>query len=124
MTKEQATSLIETYKKAWITQDPELILSMFTPDATFNDPSESAAVGHEGIRQYWTSKVVEGQKDISFTLKNVWVDGNTVVAEWDASFVDTVRNLKISLSSVGIFTVAGDKFCASREYYKSTKTAL
>lgn len=63
MTKEVAITLLNTYGKAWTTQDPDLILTIFTPDATYNDTSEPKNFGHEGIRAYWISKVVSGKFD-------------------------------------------------------------
>src|SRR6185312_12880353 len=114
MTKEAATVLLNIYGKAWITRDPDLILSIFTPDATYNDPREKENQGHEGIRNYWKTKVVNGQKDIRFELLNTWMDGDTVIAEWRAEFTDTIRNLGIDMTEVAIFTVRGDKFSGLR----------
>lgn len=124
MTKQQATELINIYGRAWEARDSELIITIFTPDATYDDPKELKNHGHEGIREYWISKVVGEQKDIKFKLLNVWVDGETVIAEWDADFIDTKRNLHISLQEVAIFGVRDDKFSSLREYYKSLKTPL
>ena len=124
MTKQEAQKLLNIYGEAWEKQDPNLILTIFTPDATYDDPHEPKNSGHEGIRAYWMSKVVEGQKDIHFTLLNTWIDGDAVIAEWEADFVDTKRNLKIEMSEVAIFTVEGDKFKSLREYYKTIKTSL
>ena len=124
MTREHLTKLIEVYGKAWETRDPDLILTIFTPDATYNDPREPENRGHEGIRAYWVNKVVGEQKDIHFKLLNVWTDGDTVLAEWDADFIDTKRNLKIEMREVAIFGVRDGKFSSLREYYKSVKTPL
>ena len=124
MTYEQAKDLLTTYGEAWINRDPDLILSIFTPDATYNDPRELENQGHGGIRAYWVSKVVGGQKDIKLKLLNIWIDDETVIAEWEAEFIDTKRNLKIKMTEVAIFTVKENKFASLREYYKSTKTPL
>lgn len=124
MDKEQAASLFNTYGKAWVTRDPDLILTIFTPDATYNDPKEPENRGHDGIRAYWVHKVVGQQKDIRFTLLHVWIDGETVIAEWDARFVDTERNVLIEMREVAICTVKDGKFDSLREYYKSSKTPL
>lgn len=124
MTKERAHELLNIYAKAWVTRDPELILTIFTPDATYNDPREALNQGHKGIHDYWVNKVVNGQKDIIFKLRNLWIDGDTVVVEWEAQFIDTIRSLRVSLEEVAIFTVKGDIFGGLREYYKSVKTPL
>lgn len=124
MTKEKAVELLGVYGKAWETRDPDLIITIFTPDAIYNNPKEPENHGHEGIRAYWTSKVIGEQKNIHFQLRNVWIDGDSVIAEWDAKFTDTKRNLYIKINEVAIFTVQDDKFSSLREYYKSEKTPL
>ena len=126
MTKEKARELINTYGEAWVKQDPELILTVFTPDATYDDPNEPKNFGYGGIRAYWISKVLGEQKDINFKLQNVWIDegGEKVIAEWEAEFTDVVRNLRIHMFEVAIFDALGDKFSSLRKYYKTTKTAL
>ena len=124
MIKAKALELIEIYGRAWVTRDPDLIISIFTEDATYNDPREPENIGREAIRAYWISKVVGEQTDISFNLKNLWVDGESVIAEWFAEFMDTKRNLRIKIQEVAIFTTREDKFSSLREYYKSEKSAL
>ena len=124
MTKEQATQLLNIYGKAWVGRDPELILTIFTSDATYDDSNEPEVRGHEGIRAYWLDKVVGGQKNIVFKLLNIWVDGGVVVAEWDARFTDTKRDLLIEMREVGIFAVKDGKFGSLREYYRTKKTPL
>ena len=124
MTKEQAIKLLNIYGEAWVTQDPDLIVSIFTEDATYNDPHEPENIGLEAIRSYWISKVVGEESDISFDLKNVWVDGETVIAEWHAEFADTKRKLKIKMQEIAVFTTKEGRFSSLREYYKTKKTAL
>jgi len=124
MTKEQATKLLNIYGKAWVTRDPDLIVTIFTEDATYDDPHEPENIGREAIRSYWISKVIGEQSNISFDLKNVWIDVDTVVAEWYAELTDTKRNLKIKMQEVAIFTTKEDKFSSLREYYKTEKVAL
>jgi len=124
MNKEEAIKLLNIYGEAWMKRDADLILSIFTSDATYNDPKEPENHGHEGIRDYWIKKVIGEQKDIEFKLLNVWVDDNTVIAEWHADFIDIKRNLKIKMDEVAIFTTKEGKFDSLREYYKTEKTSL
>jgi len=88
MNHEEATKLIEIYGRAWETKDVELIGTIFTEEATYNDPKEKENIGRNAIKEYWKYKVVGEQDDITFDLKNVWIDGDTVVAEWHATFKD------------------------------------
>jgi hypothetical protein len=124
MTREQATKLLNIYGKAWVTRDSDLITSIFTEDATYNDPHEPENIGREAIRSYWVSKVIGEQSDISFDLKSVWIDGDVVVAEWYAEFTDTKRKFRIKMQEVAIFTTKEDKFSSLREFYKTEKSNL
>jgi len=122
MTKEEATKLIEIYGKAWETKDPELVASIFTDDATYDDPREKENIGIEEIKKYWESKVIGEQDEIKFELKHVWIDGDTVLAEWHATFKDIKRKLFVDMNEIAIFTTRDGKFSSLREYYKDTKT--
>jgi len=124
MNREEASKLLNIYGEAWVRRDPDLILTIFTSNAVYNDPKEPENHGHEGIRAYWISKVIGEQKDIIFKLLNVWVDGGVVIAEWNAEFTDTKRGLRIAMNEVAIFTVQDGKFSSLREYYKSKKTPI
>lgn len=124
MTKDEATKLLNIYGEAWVKRDPELIVTIFTESATYYDPHEPENIGREAIRQYWISKVIGEQDDITFDLRNVWLDGETVIAEWHATFKDIKRNLMIEMDEVAIFAVEGDRFGSLREYYKSKKTPI
>lgn len=119
MTHDEARKLLDIYGRAWITRDPDLILTIFTQDATYADPKEPVNYGHEGIRSYWLSKVVDGQRDIDFKVLNVWIDGETVIAEWEANFTDTKRNVRIRMFEVAICTVRDGKWSSLREYYRT-----
>jgi uncharacterized protein (TIGR02246 family) len=118
----EALGLIKTYGKAWETKNPDLIITIFTDDATYNDPSEPENIGKDAIKKYWEYKVVGEQDDIKFDLKHVWVSGETVIAEWHANFKDIKRKLFIDIDEVAIFTVRDGKFNSLREYYTATKT--
>jgi ketosteroid isomerase-like protein len=122
MTKKEATELINIYGKAWETQDIELISTIFTEDATYNDPKESKKIGLNAIREYWKYKVIGEQNDIKFDLKNVWKEGDIVIAEWKANFKDIKRNLYIDMEEIAVFVIKNNKFSSLREYYKTIKT--
>lgn len=124
MTHEEATKLIEVYGRAWETKDLELISSIFTDDVVYNDPREQENQGIEAVRNYWRYKVIEGQEDIKFEIKNVWVDGDVVIALWHANFKDTKRMLLIDMEEVAILTVRDGKFSSLKEYYKDVKTPI
>jgi ketosteroid isomerase-like protein len=124
MTKEEAGRLIEIYGRSWETRDPELIVTIFTDDATYNDPREPENIGIGAIKKYWQTKVIGEQDNIKFNLLNLWIDGETVIAEWHATFRKFQENILVDMTEVAIFGTRDGKFSSLREYYKSIKTQL
>lgn len=119
-----AEALIETYGRAWTTQDPKLILTVFTPDATYHERVLSEPMrGHDAIREYWESKVCKEQGNISFALRSLHIDPvkSTAIAEWEASFDDIPGGCRKHMLEIAVLDIRGDKFSALREYWSSEK---
>ena len=114
--------VLKIYEEAWINQDPEKILTIFTEDAIYHERVvEKPFVGHKQIKEYWQSKVVEEQSDIKFKLLHVYIDGDTVLAEWDASFYSNKENARIHIIEVAILEFEGNKIKSLREYWHSER---
>lgn len=113
---------IDTYLRAWMQQDPELIGTVFTADATYHERVLGEPIrGRAGIRDYWQRKVVEGQGDIDARLLNLYTatDGTTVIAEWEATFDDRVQGVRKRMREVAILEFDGDRITSLREYWAS-----
>lgn len=74
LSRDEALSLVRTYGRAWETRDPELVATIFTDDASYDDPKEPLNVGLDAIRRYWISKVIGEQDRIKFELLHLWLD--------------------------------------------------
>ncbi len=97
-----AAALLETFGRAWQTFDGDLIVSLFGDDAEYHaDPFTAPLVGHNAIRAYWLdgSRTTE---QVEFTVERHWVSGETVLAAWHASFVETATAARVRL--VGFMT--------------------
>lgn len=113
---------IDTYLRAWMQQDPELIVTIFTEDAIYHERVLGEPIRtRAGIRDYWQSKVVEGQSDIDARLLNLYTatDGIAVIAEWEATFDDRVQGRRKRMREVAILEFAGDRIASLREYWAS-----
>lgn len=89
LTREDVRETLGTYIRAWVEQDSDLILTIFATDGVYHERIlEEPIRGHSGIYRYWRDKVVGSQANISCRLLNVYVDGATAVAEWEAEFDD------------------------------------
>jgi limonene-1,2-epoxide hydrolase len=120
LAKQDVRKLIDVYIRAWTTQDPDLILSVFTPSATYHERVLDEPIrGHAGIRAYWQTKVVNEQASIQAELLNLYLDGTTAIAEWEARFDDLVKGHRKRMREVAILEFDGDRIASLREYWAS-----
>jgi uncharacterized protein (TIGR02246 family) len=118
--KQDVRKLIDIYMRAWTTQDPNLILEIFTPSATYHERVLGEPIrGHAGIRQYWRTKVVNEQANISAELLSLYFDGTTAIAEWEAQFDDLVEGHRKRMREVAILELDDDRIASLREYWTS-----
>lgn len=120
LSKHHVQQVIDTYLRAWTSQDPELILTVFTPTATYHERVLGEPIrDHAGIRQYWQTKVVKEQANIKAELLNLYLDGTTAIAEWEAQFDDLVKGHRKLMREVAILEFDGDRIASLREYWTS-----
>src|SRR5919106_5715585 len=73
---------IESYRRAWEEADAELVLTLFTEDASYrSSPFHEPSLGHDGIRAYW-EHATGSQRDVEVRMGEPLVDGNVVAVEW------------------------------------------
>lgn len=119
-TKQQARKVLDTYIRAWETQDPDLIVTIFTSSATYHERVlEDPIPGREAIRRYWQSKVVYAQANISCQLLNLYLDGDTVIAEWDAEFDDLGQGVRKRMREIAVLVFEAQLIASLREYWAS-----
>lgn len=117
-----AEEIIRTYGEGWVNQDIEKILSIFIEEGVYHERIfDKPFVGHEEIRQYWQSKVVEEQSRIKFKLLNLYIDGDNIIAEWDATFFSNKEDRTIHIREVAIMEIEGDRIKSLREYWHSER---
>jgi SnoaL-like domain len=122
LAKENVHKLIDIYIRAWTTQDPDLILTVFTPSATYHERVLQEPIrGHAGIREYWQTKVVKEQANIQTDLLSLYLDGSTAIAEWEARFDDLVKGHRKRMREVAILEFDGDRIGSLREYWTSER---
>jgi ketosteroid isomerase-like protein len=122
LAKEDVRKLIDIYIRAWTTQDPDLILTIFTPSAMYHERVlEQPIRGHAGIREYWQTKVVKEQASIEAELLSLYLDGTTAIAEWEARFDDLVKGHRKRMREIAILEFDGDRIASLREYWTSER---
>lgn len=120
LTKPDAREVLETYIKAWETQNPDLIVTIFTPSATYHERVlQNPIPDREAIRRYWETKVVEDQANIRCELLNMYLDGDTVIAEWEAEFDDLAQGVRKRMREIAVLVFEGNLIASLREYWAS-----
>lgn len=124
LTKQDVRDVVDLYIRAWVEQDIDLIETIFTDTATYHERVFEALIrDRQGIREYWKAKVVESQSDIKCELLNLYLDGDTAIAEWQAEFDDLAQNVRKRMREVSILVFEGQLIASLREYWSSERVA-
>lgn len=119
LTKQDVREVLDTYIRAWQDQDPDLIVTIFTENATYHERVLQAPIpDREAIRAYWESKVVGAQANIQCRL-NLYLDGDTAIAEWEAEFDDVVESVRKRMREIAVLVFDGRLIASLREYWSS-----
>lgn len=114
--------ILRTYEEAWVEQDIDKILSIFTKDGIYHERVlEEPFKGHKEIKEYWKTKIVEEQSNIKFKLLNYYICNDTVIAEWEVFFDSNVEKSRIHMKEVAIIEIKNNKIKLLREYWQSEK---
>jgi ketosteroid isomerase-like protein len=83
----EAQAWINAYGEAWITQDPDRIVRLFSPGALYRERRFHKGIsGRDAIRDYWKLIVHELQRDVGFTVEQVIVAGDQAFIHWRSHF--------------------------------------
>jgi SnoaL-like domain len=119
-TRQHARQVLDTYIRAWETQDPGLIVTIFTSSATYHERVLKDPIpGREAIRRYWQSKVVQAQANIRCQLLNLYLDGDTAIAEWEAEFDDLAQGVRKRMREIAVLVFEEQLIASLREYWAS-----
>lgn len=120
LTKHDVREVIDVYIRAWEGQDPDLITTIFTEGATYHERVLDAPIpNRDAIRRYWETKVVQGQANIKCELLNLYLDGATAIAEWEAEFDDVAQGVRKRMREIAVLDFDGLQIAALREYWSS-----
>lgn len=124
LTKQEVDEVVATYITAWVGQDPDLIVTIFTDSAAYHERVlEEPIRNREGIRAYWQAKVVESQAGIKCELLSLYLDGNTAIVEWEAEFDDLVQKVRKRMREIAVLVFEGRLIASLREYWASEPIA-
>lgn len=120
LTKQDVREVLDIYIQAWETQDPDLITTIFTPDASYHERVLREPIpDRDAIREYWQTKVVQSQANIKCRLLNLYLDGDTAIAEWLATFDDLADGERKRMREIAVLDFRDGLISALREYWAS-----
>jgi ketosteroid isomerase-like protein len=83
-----AEDWVQRYERAWATNDPDDVRSLFTPDAEYRfHPWDEPAVGQDAIVEQWLD-AQDSADDHTFTWSVVAVEGPTAVVQGRTTYTD------------------------------------
>ncbi len=111
---------INRYAAAWERADEDLIVSLFTEDATYrSSPFRDPHRGHAEIRRYWRA-AAGSQRGTRVRMGTPFVDHDRVAVEWWATMIDDGDAL--TLPGCLLLRLAPDGRCRDlREYWNVDK---
>lgn len=120
LTKDDVHKVIDVYVRAWTTQDPDLIITLFTESATYHERVlQDPIPNRKAIREYWQTKVVGAQSNISCKLLSLYLDGDTAIVEWEAEFDDLAKGVRKRMREIAVLEFEGNLIKSLREYWAS-----
>lgn len=120
VSEQRARELLKVYEDAWVDQDIDKILTIFTKNAIYHERVlKEPFKGHKEIAEYWKNKVCEEQSKIEFKLLNFYICGDTLIAEWEVYFNVNSENIRIHMKEVAIMEIENDLIRSLREYWQS-----
>jgi SnoaL-like domain len=123
LTRQHVREILNIYIRAWETQDPGLIVTIFTPAATYHERVLGEPIpDREAIRDYWQTKVVQAQANIRCELLSLYLDGDTAIAEWEAQFDDVTQGVRKRMREIAVLEFDGPLIASLREYWASERT--
>ncbi len=120
LARQDVLSVLGIYIQAWEQQDPDLIVTIFTEGATYHERVLEAPIpDREAIRAYWEFKVVGSQANIRCKLLNLYLDGTTAIAGWEAEFDDVAAGVGKRMREIAVLVFEDGLIVSLREYWAS-----
>ena len=109
--------IMETYGRAWETRDADLVLTIFTEDATYHEnPFHEPIRGHDSIRRHWEG-ATGAHRDVAFRWQLVTAVGELRVIEWQAEFTRNPPGHRMELRGMMFLELRGERIARLREYW-------
>ena len=118
ITTEKFKQIMQQYGEAWESLDSQALLRIFSKDATYQaTPFGKPYKGHEEIRNYWENVVKTKERNVKFTLGNIFVKNNIGIAGWKANFIRMDNGNSEELRGIILIEIQNGKIKKLWEYW-------
>ena len=114
MDRTEAVTLMEKRREAWLRQDLDAYLSLFSDDFVFSD-----GTGQSHGRASWEElnrRNAERVLPVSWEFHELAVHGSNILAEWTLTLEPRGTGTRVSLKAMSISETRDGLFAANREY--------
>lgn len=106
---------IETARTAWIQQDTETLVQLFTPDGVFIVPGQQWQ-GRDRIREE-LDRFVQSSSNVRIEIKRIIVEDNQAAVEWFYEDVEQATGRLNQSDDVIVVDFEGEQISCWREYF-------
>ncbi|MBM4212747.1 MAG: 3-ketosteroid 5-isomerase [Gammaproteobacteria bacterium] len=101
LSTQQMKQAMQDYIRAWATNDRQLLLSLFAPDASWEDPVGTPEFfGHEGIGKFWDFAHQEPSLTLTPRIEEIRAGGNEGILRFTMQVRIPERNEGLDLSII------------------------
>lgn len=99
------TEWLDRYRQAWVERDTDSLSGLFSADIEYIERRFMPALkGLDQLQRYWTSRIVDNQRDIEFSFEIWAVRPPEAYYQWQARFVWLPINGIMELDGAGKLT--------------------
>ncbi|WP_341525942.1 nuclear transport factor 2 family protein [Nostoc sp. UHCC 0302] len=121
MNKENIVSLIEQARTAWITQDVDALIEMFTPDGEFIVPGQKWQ-GQARIREELTN-FSHQYSNVKIDIRRIIIENNQASVEWYYEDIEKATGRRNQADDVIIIDFKDGRISRWREYFDTETPA-
>jgi steroid delta-isomerase-like uncharacterized protein len=114
-------SIVKDFERAFNRRDPDALVALFTPRATYRDTFYGDHAGTAALREMFARMFREG-RDYAWTMEKTVESPERAAAEWTFRYVVTdavprSAGRAVSFRGMSLFELEGGKIAAYREYF-------
>lgn len=106
---------IEAARNAWVHQDVDALVQLFTPDGVLIVPGQQWQ-GHDRIREE-LDRFVQSSSNVHIEIRRMIVEGNQAAVEWYYEDVERATGHRNQADDVIVVDFEGDRISRWREYF-------